>query len=55
MNINKLQMIQFELMEHAELDSFDSKHGVSDLIKHKDLWESVVTMPDPIWGLLHTG
>jgi len=40
--INKRQMIQCELMEHVNLDRFDSQHVISDL----------VMMPDPSWGLL---
>lgn len=51
--INKLQLIQFELTEHVNLDGFDARRVVGDLIKHKELWESVVMMPDPSWGLLH--
>jgi hypothetical protein len=51
--INKLQMIQFELMAHVNLDGFDAKRVIGDLIEHKELWESVVMMPDPSWGLLH--
>jgi hypothetical protein len=39
--IIKLQLIQFELMEHINLEEFDSKRVVSDLIKYKDLWGSV--------------
>jgi hypothetical protein len=52
-NITKLQMIQFELMEHVSLEGFDPKRVISDLIKHKELWESAIMMPDPAWGLLH--
>lgn len=51
--INKLPLIQFELTEHVNLDGFDARRVVGDLIKHKELWESVVMMPDPSWGLLH--
>jgi hypothetical protein len=46
-------MIQFELMEHVNLDGFDAKRVIGDLIKHRDAWESVMMMPDPTWGLIH--
>ncbi len=51
--INTLQMVQFELMEHVQLDGFDAKRVIADLTKHRDLWEAAVMMSDPNWGLLH--
>ncbi len=51
--INKLQMMQFELMEHVVLDGFDAKRVISDLTKNRHLWEAAIMMPDPNWGLLH--
>lgn len=50
--INKLQMMQFELMEHVQLEGFDATQVIADLMKHRDLWEAVVMLPDPSWGLL---
>ncbi len=51
--INKLQLIQFELMEHVSLEGFDARRIINDLITHRDLWEAVIMMPDPNWSLLH--
>lgn len=50
--IHKLQIIQFELMKHVNLKGFDSKRVVADLLTHRALWEAVIMMPDPTWGLL---
>ncbi len=52
--INKLQMIQFELMEHVVLDGFDAKRVITDLTSNRHLWEAAIMMPDPEhWPLLH--
>lgn len=40
--INKIQMLQFELIKESSFNSFDGKQVVNDLLKNRDLWRGVI-------------